>query len=491
MVISVLVGSGLALALMLSVMVGQGEITRAIMVALAVLAVGASLASLEVAVAVLVVVSFLDGFLKSADPSKLAVFVKDAFLVIALARWGWRCLLERNWAALRMRVTGPALLFIVYVLMEMFNTTTADYRIALAGARTWILWIPAAYVVYAVARSRARVERLLLLVIGMAFVTGLYGMIQYRSGFSSLNSLGTGFAFYARHFGAPGETVRAVSTFVSPGALGAAMSLSAVIALAGTAFLPGRGLKVLAAVTAAVCLVGLGASASRAPLLGLVAGGAALLLLMRRARLLLTLMLAGIVFVWLVSTFAGGEFSRRYNRQMISPVIVISRVMVPFRRGWESVWDNPLGVGVATGIGVGRGEEALGHPQLQLGAATGFVENEYARALRELGFPGFCLFLWMLGRVLAGNIGAYRRCHSAAYRAVAAACVAVTISILFQLAVGSALYLAPGGLLFWSFYAISQRLPELEAAELGYAVAYRPAGRAGAPAVPVAPVAGS
>ncbi len=464
--VAVLVAGGLLLALALVVMVGEGQVARAFLIALGVGALLAACASLDLAVALLLIVSFLDGFLKGIDPSKLSVFAKDIALLIAFARWGWANLLRRHWPALRMPVTIPALLFVVYCSMEMFNTASADWRVALAGLRTWIVWIPVAYVVYDVARNRANVQRLMLIVIVMAFLTGLYGMIQYRIGFAHLQALGPGFDFYARRFGAPGEAVRATSTFVSPGVLGAAMSLSAVIALAGALFLPRNFLKIFSAATAAVCLVGLGSSASRAPLLGLVAGGAALLILMRKPRLVIALLLIAGVFVWLTSSFAGGAFARRYNREMLRPEGMVNRVLIPLQHGWDSLREHPLGVGVATGAGIGRGADALGRPAMRIGEAGGFVENEYGRALRELGFPGIILFLWLLYRVLAGNIRSYRACRSPAYRAVAAACVSVTISIIFQLSVGSALYLAPGGLLFWTCYAVSQRLPELEAAEL-------------------------
>jgi putative inorganic carbon (HCO3(-)) transporter len=464
--VTVLVGCGLVLALVLVVMVGQGQAARAYLTTLGLAALLAACVSLDLGVAILLILSFLDGFIKGLDPSKFSVFAKDIFLAIALARWGWSNLLRRHWPALRMPVTVPAVLFIVYCIMQIFNTATVDWRVALAGLRTWIVWIPVAYVVYEVARNRANVRRIMLIVIVMGFLTGLYAMIQYRVGFEHLNVLGPGFDFYARRFGAPGQTVRATSTFVSPGALGAAMSLVVVVALAGTVFLSNRALKIFAGVTAAICLVGLGASASRAPLLGLVAGGVTLLVLMRKPRLLAALLLSAVLFLWLVSTFAGGSFARRYNREMLNPEGMLKRVLIPWEFGWESLAAHPLGVGVATGVGIGRGAQALGRPAMRVGEAGGFVENEYGRALHDLGLPGLVLFLWMLYRVLAGNIRSYRACRTTRYRAVAAACLSVTISIIFQLTVGSALYLAPGGLLFWAFYAISQRLPELEAAEL-------------------------
>jgi hypothetical protein len=98
--------------------------------------------------------------------------------------------------------------------------------------------------------------------------------------------------------------------------------------------------------------------------------------------------------------------------------------------------------------------------------AAGIVENEYGRAMRELGLPGATLFVVLLGVALQGTVAACRRCQTARYRLPAAACVGVVVSILVQLAAGSALYVAPGGLLFWLAYALALRLPQIEAAEL-------------------------
>ena len=93
------------------------------------------------------------------------------------------------------------------------------------------------------------------------------------------------------------------------------------------------------------------------------------------------------------------------------------------------------------------------------------IENEYGRALRELGIPGTALFIWLLITALRGSFSAYRKVHTPRYHMLAGACIGIQFSIVLQLAVGSALYLAPGGLVFWLFYALALRLPELEAQE--------------------------
>ncbi len=157
------------------------------------------------------------------------------------------------------------------------------------------------------------------------------------------------------------------------------------------------GLKPLMVVTAAVCLVGLATSGSRAPLLGLVVGGLGLLLLLRQPRFLFTAVVVGILAVAVLDNYAGGAFEARYNPRMLNYPTVISRVTTPMLNAIKSALEHPLGIGVATGVGLGRGPLAMGLETVPIKpTAEGMVENEYGRALRELGFPGLALFLWLL-----------------------------------------------------------------------------------------------
>ncbi|HEY3398604.1 MAG TPA: O-antigen ligase family protein [Armatimonadota bacterium] len=417
---------------------------------------------------------FFDGFIKAADPSRVSLFAKDVFLAIALLRWGYQNLRRRRWPSFALPFTVPMVLFVAYCGAEMFNTTTADPRVALAGVRTWIIWLPCAFLFYDYVVSRAQLQRLLVLVVGLGLLTGIYGIVQFRVGYGHLQGLGAGFAYYTTHFNVLGtDTVRAVSTFVSPGTFGAAMGSVVMLGTGAAAYLQRVPLKIFSGVTAAIALVGLGASASRAPLIGLVAGGFVLLVVARKPRLLALVIGIGFVFVVLVGSFAGGAFARRYNRELINSDTITSRFAIPLQHVWVSMLDEPLGVGVATGMGIGRSDAdrtayaPAASSELQASdEASGMVENEYARALRELGIPGALLFIWLIFKALQTFVRSYRRVRTTDYRILVGACLGLAVSIVLQLAVGSVLYLVPSGILFWGMAALCWKLPELEAREL-------------------------
>ena len=193
--------------------------------------------------------------------------------------------MRHDWSSLRVPLVYPAVLFTVYCGAQVMNTSTNSPLVALAGLRSWIVWIPVAFIAYQTIRRPRQVHQVVMLLLFLSLITGAYGIYQYRAGFGHLYELGPGFAFYNR-FGWDEESVRATSTFVSPGAFGAAMSLAVIIALGAAAHLRGWFGKGVALLTGATCLVGLGTSASRAPLLGLVVGGLGILLLVRKPRLI-------------------------------------------------------------------------------------------------------------------------------------------------------------------------------------------------------------
>ncbi len=423
-----------------------------------------ALSSLEVAMIELMAISYVDGFLKGLVVSTATVFAKDIVLAIALVRWLWLGLSRQRWDALHLPVILPAFLFILYCAAEMFNTETASMLVALAGLRTWVVWIAVLVVAYEYMTTRAHIERMLVTIVLLSLGTGTYAIIQWNLGFEHLYALGPGFDFYNR-FGW-GSGVRAVSTFVGPGALGDAMSLSAIFCIGAVLYVRGKAwLKPLMIGTAAVCLVALATSASRAPLLGLVIGGLSLLLLIRRPRFLFAVVVIGVLAVVVLNNYAGGAFEARYNPQMLSYRTVVSRTMGPMLNGINSAFERPLGVGVATGTGVGRGELVVGREAMAVKrTAGGMVENEYGRALRELGFPGLALFLWLLYGTVRMTVASFRRVRTVESRALIAACLAVVVSTLARLAVGSAIYLVPGGPLFWLAAAMAVRTAEIETA---------------------------
>ncbi len=457
---------GLAIAALAAGPTVHGQTMK---VVLAVLAVGvfvAALASLEVALLALIIVAFMDGFTKCLVISPATLLAKDIMLIIALVRWLWMGLAAQRWGALRLPVILPAFLLTLYCIAQMFNTETASPLVALAGLRSWIIWIGVVIVAYEYIRTRAHIERVLVLIMVLALATGIYGIVQYNLGFGHLYRLSEGFDYYGDFTWGTG--VRAVSTFVGPGAFGDAMSLSAIFCIGGVMYIRGKQwFKIMLVATAAVCVVAMATSGSRAPLLGLVVGGLSLLVLVRRPQFLFGAIVAGILAVVVLNSFAGGAFEARYNPRMVNYFVVVSRSIGPLKQGLRSALTRPLGVGVATGVGVGRGLDMFGGESIRVKrTAGGMVENEYGRAMRELGIPGFALFLWLLYAVVKMSILSFSRAQTIASRSLIAACLGVIISTLARLAVGSALYLAPSGPLFWLAAAIAVRTADIEAASM-------------------------
>jgi hypothetical protein len=449
-------------------LLGHGQYTVALIALFAGIAILASMASLEIALLCLCVLSFTDGMLKGLDPTGMSVFAKDLFLGLALVRWGWLNLVRGDWSSLRIPLVYPAVLFIVYCTAQVVNTTTLSSVVALAGLRSWIVWIPVAFLAYYTIRHQWHVQWLLIVLLTLSVSTSIYGIVQYHIGFDHLFQLGSGFAFYNR-FGWDEQTVRATSTFVSPGTFGAAMSLMVIIALGALWYLQNWPGKALALLTAAAGVVGLGTSGSRAPLLAAAVGGVAMLLLVRRPRVVWTVAIVVLLGVLMVTTLASGAFARRYNLRMLNAPLIIHRIMLPFSRGFQSALDHPLGTGVATGVGLGRAANIVQETEGNLEVAQeswGMVENEYGRALRELGIPGATLFIALLLTALHGGLVACRKCRTTAFLTLAAASTGAMVCTLAQLTGGSALYLAPGGSLFYLSYALAMRLPELEAVAL-------------------------
>jgi len=181
---------GLGGATMIVALLGHGEYTVALIVLLAGIAVIASMASIEAALFCLIILGFLDGMIKSLDHSGTAVFAKDAFLMLAMVRWGWLNLISGKWDSLKIPLVYPAVLFIVYCAAETVNTTTNSPLVAIAGLRSWIVWIPVAFVAYFAYRKPWHVRATLATLLVLAGTTGAYGIYQYKNGFSSLYAWG-------------------------------------------------------------------------------------------------------------------------------------------------------------------------------------------------------------------------------------------------------------------------------------------------------------
>lgn len=429
-----------------------------------------ALASAETAFYALVAVSCVDGFLKSAVPSAISVVLKDIFLALALGHWLWGFALGHPRPSTATPVALPALLFVLYCIAQMFNSENMSWILALAGLRSWIIWIPVFFIVYDTMYTRRQLDRLILIIAVLSAATAIYGVVQTKIGFGHLYNISPNFSFYRVFM--QGEAVRAPSTYVNPGTAGEAMGFAAV-ACGGAALAAVFSVRqLILAAGGVLSAIGMLATASRAPMLGAMTALTTATLLSRAPRLVIGLMLVAVVGAWQAGRHVGPQAFDRYQHGMLSRETIVARVRTPLENALVMLARYPLGTGIASGVGTGRALHYVDQPVAVKETVSGFVENEFGRAMKELGLPGFALFMWMLWRVISLGVRGTLRCRGRD-RVLAAALMSAAIGVAMQLWVGSALYLAPGGIYFWMACALAARMPEHAEAEQAAAVPER------------------
>lgn len=420
-----------------------------------------ALVSAEVALYVTILVACLDGLIKGLAPSMLTMALKDVFIGLALLRWMWDGLNGVPRRSLGHPVALPAFLFIVYCAAQMFNSESASWLLALAGLRSWTIWIPAFFIAYDVCHNRKAFERMIMFIAVISAATGVYVVIQHQIGFQHLYNISSNFGYY-KNF-QQGTAVRAPGTYVHPGTAGAAMSFAATVCLGVALASPAFSLRqILLLASAPVCWVAMVATGSRAPLVGAAIALVSFVLLTRRPQLLIALLVVGMLSMWQAQKYAGVMVSSRYTSSRLNLHAIWARASGPFEKGFDLLSRYPLGTGVAAGAGTGRAYAMVDEPLLVKSEAAVFIENELGRAMKELGLPGIWLFLWLLWRAVGGGLRGWRTSQGRD-QWLASGLVASALNLVIQLMVGSALYLAPGGIYFWIACALAARVPDYEA----------------------------
>ncbi len=450
-----------AIAVGVGVMMTQNNALLALVAAIATLGTVAAIASTEAAIYAVIAVACFDGIIKGFHPSMFSMLLKDIFLAIALAHWIWDGMNGSPRISLSHRVAAPAVMFILYCTAQMFNSENVSWALALAGLRSWCVWIPVFFITYDTIRTRKQFERLILFIAVISAVTGVYGIVQHRIGFQHLYKISSSFAFYTAF--AHGANVRAPGTYVHPGTAGSAMSFAATVcigvALAARAFSLRQVLLLLAA---PICLAAMAATGSRAPLVGAAIGLMAFILMTRRAHLVVGLIILLLIGGWQAEKYVGRMMSARYSQSRLNMTVIWQRAIGPFTRGFEMLSLYPLGTGVASGTGAGRAVFLMDEPMHVKSETAVLIENEVGRAMKELGLPGTALFLWLLWRVFTSAFAGWA--HSTGRDAwLASGLVASALNLALQLMVGSSLYLAPGGIYFWMACALASRIPDYAA----------------------------
>lgn len=453
-------GGCAALSVGIAVLMVTNSVAYGLAGAIAALGTFAALASTEAALYATITVACLDGLIKGLSPGMWSVLLKDAFLGVAIMRWMWEGITGAPRQSLGHPVALPAVLFIAYCVGQMFNTETMSWMLAIAGLRTWVIWIPVFAIAYDTFRTRRQFERLIMYIAFLSAATGIYGVVQHRIGFEHLTEISPSFAWYS-HF-RQGDLIRAPGTYVHPGTAGEAMSFAAILC-AGVALAsrPFSLLQTTLLAAAPVCLVALTATGSRTSLFGAGVGMLAFVLLVRKPQIMIALVLLVSIGLWQSDRYAGQAMSRRFSKEMLNVRSAWLRATAPFTKASEVLAKYPLGTGVASGTGVGRAGFYVEDPLLVKSETAVLIENEMGRAMKELGLPGAGLLMWLLWRCLRGCYLGWRD-STGRDRWLTAALFAGALNLVAQMLTGSALYLAPGGIYFWAACALASRVADYE-----------------------------
>ncbi|MEN6304427.1 MAG: O-antigen ligase family protein [Armatimonadia bacterium] len=427
---------------------------------------------------VLLASALLEALYKGLVPNLLTLLIKDIFLLILVMRLVMSSQRTRDYSWLKQSFSTPALLLLLYCLAMMFSPTTRSMLLAVAGLRVWMLWMPAFFPVYYYFRDRRTVMKFFVVILAVNLPVSIYGIVQGNIGYEHTKVIPGFYAvtkWYQSDVQQPAEgeegvvgteaidrefnpimNVRACSIHISPGTFGS-MSCLLVLLSMGMAMSTTRSTTRFWCIVSALAAVGgMLASGSRAPVFGLAGGLVVLIMLSpRRAGMIASVLLVGMLGIFLLKDVTGAGADRLQKR--LSVADAIERSTYPFKIGFQSALERPFGSGIATGVGIGR---VFYGSDLKSAEGYRWVENEFGRALIELGLIGTFFWVLMLSRIMMQCIRTARYMEPTPLGGLSAAVVAAMASVMVQLSVGSALYNAHPGLYFWIFAAAVLRLGE-------------------------------
>lgn len=425
--------------------------------------------SIETGLMALLFVASTDGFLKGLSPGWHTQVLKDYLLVLCLLRWGWLSVMGNRRESVRQPIVIPLIMFALWTAMQMFNTTTHNFLLALAGLRAWVIWPTVFFIVFDTIRKRAQLERQLIFITALLVPIAIYTIVQYNIGYDHLYRLGPGFRSYTKagYYTEDMEIeMRPSATMISPHNNAAAMSCAMLMAAGGILFLRRRrALQLLTMGALPLEGVALLLTAARAAFASTAFAAFALMVLIRRTGIAVILGIITLVAVTQVGRLTGGHAVARAESVITRANDSFNRAYLPMRMAVNYARDHPLGSGVATGHAAGRIIWGQLKGRTDQADDIPWSENEWGRALIELGVPGLLLYAWLVFSVLLAMYRVYHGCKTVEYRWLAAGLLSACLGVTARLSVGAALYTWPEGILFWMFAAFCLRLPEMEAEE--------------------------
>jgi len=413
----------------------------------------------------LLIVGFLFAPLKLLGASWFAYALPDSIAALVLFLVALDRLVTGKPLLAASGLTLPLVFLAAYCLLEVLNPESPPVR-SLIGLRSWLLYSAFYFVGLYTFRSVRQLERLYALLLGLGFVTALYGVYQWKVGPQAFAGWSEQYGQYARlaWSARSGTVFRAFSTFVAAGTFGGNMAFVMLAAFSVMACATIRvGWRVVAAALFAVMGAGIAASGSRGPVVILLlaatvaiaftSGGWSKIGVVFKGAIITGVAL--LLIVILIGPVVGERFSSIFD-----PQACFWKWFGPLTYGVRIAREHPLGMGLGYTAGV---------PQFIAGQVirdlpTTNIDSGYGSAAAELGFIGLALFTYFGLKVGIEGFRAWRRLPPGRLRdlLLGPALLAATYPIVSVIAQPQATL--PSSIYFWLLIGMLIKAPTLEGA---------------------------
>jgi len=413
----------------------------------------------------LLIVGFVLGPLKLLGASWCGYALPDAIAGLVLLLVALQRLVARKPLFAASDLTLPLLFLGAYCVLEVLNPEAPPVR-SLLGLRSWLLYTAFYFVGLYTFRSVRQIERLYALLLGLGFVTALYGVYQWKAGPQAFASWSEHYGQYARlaWSAQSGMVFRAFSTFVAAGTFGGNMAVLMLLAFGVTASSKTRvRWRVVAAALFAVMGAGIAASGSRGPavLLLLAIAAAVAVASGRWSKLGVALkggLMAGVALL-LIGVLIGPVVGERYST-IFDPQAFFWKWFGPLAYGIRLAREHPFGMGLGYTAGV---PQFISDPSIRELPTTN-IDSGYGSAAAELGFIGLALFAYFALKVGIEGVRAWRRLPAGRLQdlLLGPALLAATYPIVSVIAQPQAAL--PSSIYFWLLIGMLIKAPTLERA---------------------------
>jgi hypothetical protein len=468
------IGSLVAISLLIAIEMPTGSPAAALVAAIVLAIACWMLVSerYEVSLAVLMVyIGLADGFLKLKSGSDNVTLVRDLMLWAIAAGALVRGIVRGQRFELP-PLGGWVAVWVVVVLIQVFNPNAGTLYHSLASLRQHIEWVPLFFLGYLVMRTRTRIRRFLLLLVAIAALNGVVGLVQFNLTPEQLANWGPG---YAKAINGEGDV--AGRTFQDsegnerprPFGLGGDSSFGGLIALIATGgaiallSLSRRGgIRALTIVLAGWVAIAIATSDARVAVLGSIIGVLAFagMTVTSRAGMRTVLGIAGVVLVTgiaisaLSSSSSNGSFDRYTT--ISNPVKAVGTAFSYKQDSWELV--PTYASRYPLGAGIGSGGPAAAFPGASPVHGHLNAEIEPTFLLIEVGIPGLIVIAGFELALLALCVRRIRRIADRELRILLTGLAAPLFALLSTWIVGVStattpaapyLWLTAGALSYW------------------------------------------